>query len=147
MRGDQHQGNFVGRTHLANLRCSRPSSNKIQSQLVVNQSKYLLLPAINGKTRNSGVSYGCFSKINFSSAASFTFVVFKISKTSTLDSILFFHQKCDSIFGTRFAQAINFFCNAAFAKARAVFKSGAVIKTMENFVAGFILPAGAWRFF
>jgi hypothetical protein len=41
--------------------------------------------------------------------------------------------------GTRFAQAINLACNAALASARAVFKSGAVTNTRENWEADFIL--------
>jgi hypothetical protein len=41
--------------------------------------------------------------------------------------------------GTRFAQAMSLACNAAWASERAVFKSGAVTRTTENFVAAFIV--------
>jgi len=41
--------------------------------------------------------------------------------------------------GMRFAQAIRRACNAALASARAVFRSGAVTRTMADFAAGFIV--------
>ena len=56
LRHQQHQRHGIRRTHVVNLRPRRKGSNNFYEQLSASQARYFLLPALNGRTRNSGVS-------------------------------------------------------------------------------------------
>ena len=53
---EHNEWNGIRGTHAVNLRLPLPTSIKFQRQLSASQARYFRLPALTGKTRNSGVS-------------------------------------------------------------------------------------------